>query len=145
MTINRSLNLSIHPIQESLGLLARHRFTNFIQFRGAINGDNGLGLYKAIANIVSYAAITNKKLIEEHSRLNEEVRGQARKVSHLKQELRKANKQLRDHSRENSAAQAAHQQKLLGLQSQLDSANDQLDVANDQLDAANDQLDAANT
>ncbi|MCJ1471171.1 hypothetical protein MMC07_009819, partial [Pseudocyphellaria aurata] len=144
MTLGRCLDLSIHPIQESLRLPALYRFTGLAQFRSAIASDNGLSLYEAISRIVDYSVTTNKKVMEEHSRLNEEARVQAREVSHLKRELCKANKQLEDHSRENSIAQAAHQKELLGLQGQLDAANDQLNAANDQLDAANDQLDAAN-
>ncbi|MCJ1470914.1 hypothetical protein MMC07_009562 [Pseudocyphellaria aurata] len=132
MTLDRSLDLSIHPIQESLGLPARHRFVNFTQFRSAIDGNDGLGLYEAITNIVNYAVITNGKVMEEHGQLNENIR-------YLQRELRNADQKLENHSQENSAAQAAHQQEKLDLQSQLDAANDQLDAANNQLDAANNQ------
>ncbi|MCJ1471268.1 hypothetical protein MMC07_009916 [Pseudocyphellaria aurata] len=74
MTLDCILNLSIHPIQESLRLPARHRFTNFTQFRSAIDGNDGLDLYKAITNIANYAVITNKKVMEEHGQLNEDIR-----------------------------------------------------------------------
>ncbi|MCJ1471323.1 hypothetical protein MMC07_009971 [Pseudocyphellaria aurata] len=119
MTLDYSLNLSIHPIQESLGLPLRHRFVNFTQFCSAIDGNNRLGLYEAITNIVNYVIITNDKMMEEHGQLNKNIR-------HLRKELRNANRKLENHSQENSAAQATYQQKKLDLQSQLNEANSQL-------------------
>ncbi|MCJ1470997.1 hypothetical protein MMC07_009645, partial [Pseudocyphellaria aurata] len=126
MTFGPRLDLSIHSIQESLGLSALHRFTGLVQFYSAIAGDNRLSMYKAILRIVDYSVTTNKKVMEEYSKLNEEARVQAREVLHLKQKLCNANRKLENHSQENSAAQAAYQQKELDLQSQLDEANNQL-------------------
>ncbi|MCJ1469780.1 hypothetical protein MMC07_008422, partial [Pseudocyphellaria aurata] len=126
MTLGRRLDLSIHLIQESLGLPALHCFTNFTQFRSAVNGNDGLRLYKAIANIVSYAVTTNDKVMEEHTKLSDDNRVQEREIHNLRRELRRANQKLEDHLQENSAAQNQYQNELQQLNIQLDVANDQL-------------------